>query len=167
MKTTAIKQQNSVRRLKAPPVETRACWGCGEEKPLNSNNFGHTPSGNFRGKCRVCIRAAVAKHSRENPELVRQRLKRRKSLETAKFSPNEKNYMRHALMKKQRNKCFFCKERIKGKGELDHLASLKNRGEDGVNNLVLACFICNRQKHGKTASEYRIWLRKCGLPVLF
>ena len=41
------------------------------------------------------------------------------------------------------------------------------RYQDIINNIVLACSICNKEKHNKNINEYRCWKQARGYNTLF
>lgn len=54
-----------------------------------------------------------------------------------------------ALRSRQKDKCVYCKIRLKGKGHIDHIIALSNGGSDWPSNLQLLCAPCNLAKHNK------------------
>lgn len=47
-----------------------------------------------------------------------------------------------------------------GAWEVDHSLPVSRGGTDNMNNLVPACFFCNREKADMTASEFRAYINK-------
>ncbi|MBF0333652.1 MAG: HNH endonuclease [Alphaproteobacteria bacterium] len=75
--------------------------------------------------------------------------------------------LREQLRQTQCGKCYYCKAKLAGGGDIEHMTPLARGGTNMKRNLVLACFQCNREKHAKTVDEYRLWRQKCGMPVRF
>lgn len=149
--------------------ETRTCRKCGSEYPLTHAHFGYTPSKTFRHACKRCMAAATAAHSAKNPEMVRKRLQKRKEQEIAagRLSTQEKEeHVRH-WRKQQNDRCHYCGVNLSGGGELDHRTPVSRGGTNHPENMRLACLQCNRDKHNKTAEQFRIWRQERGLPVAF
>jgi curved DNA-binding protein CbpA len=152
------------------PILEKRCGKCKKKFPATKEYYGHTPTGKFRTTCRQCIRTKVKKHSEQNPELVQSRQKKRKSLE--RDDQGLKQYDRKKLLDqlliKQKNLCYYCKQELhSSKKELDHKIPLAKGGLDIINNIVLACSICNKEKHNKNINEYRSWKQARGYNTLF
>lgn len=151
-------------------TEMRACKKCDTEYLLNKDNFGHTPSGNFRWVCRACIRSNVKKHSKENGSMVSARGIKRKTI--IAHSKNHKDYdsgkIRRTLYEKQQGVCYYCKQTISPiHADLEHMTPVSRGGLDQTTNIVLSCYTCNKEKHSKTVDEYRSWKEKNGYKILF
>lgn len=141
----------------------RTCRYCNESQ--DESCFGHNPQGGLRWKCRKCMRQAVAKHSQENPDLVRNRARARKERESKTLKDYLPLTLKLNLAKKQNNACFYCKEEnleLSVMGELDHMTPIVQGGADIRENIVLACSQCNKEKHNKTVDEYREWIKRNG-----
>lgn len=59
----------------------------------------------------------------------------------------------------QKDRCAYCRKKLKGMGELDHIHPLapRNGGKPGTNhpsNLQFLCMPCNRRKHTKDPIEF-------------
>lgn len=126
--------------------------------------FGSTPSGGFRRKCRACMAAHTRAHSQHNPENVAARVERRRLRDEAagpSYSKQDVADLRNA----QNDLCAYCVEPLHGGGHVDHMTPLAKGGSNAKENLVLACFQCNTEKHAKTAHEYFCWRDCHDLPV--
>lgn len=139
----------------------KKCSRCREAKALTE----FYASG---GPCKPCQRARTAQWKRDNPERVREnvrrwdeqnphnkaaRMKRRaERLATAPggpFDPDRPEYkQRLALFGGQ---CHFC--RRAPAAELDHGIPISRGGSNHPSNIFPACFKCNRSKHTK-----KLWL---------
>lgn len=149
---------------------TRICRNCGEELTLDDTNFGHTPSGGFRHKCRACMRRHVRSYDLANVEGARERARLRQQREAAhpKLSAKEKIYFRYICWGIQKGECFFCKNTVPCEdGHLDHLTPVARGGNSELDNFCFACDRCNQEKHAKTVEEYRTWLVARGYPAPF
>ena len=146
-------------------MDQKKCTKCGDEYPVNKDYFGHTPSGGFRNTCRKCMRKHVAEHSANNPDLVKARQeKRRKTIEeqtTFAITVSQVAVLRESLG----DRCEYCGLKLEGKGELEHKVPISRGGESSLDNITLACFLCNKEKHNKTPEEFTAWRRKLGLPL--
>jgi len=103
-------------------------------------------------------------HSIENPEQKRARALLRKARENAA----ELRYFDHdiaSLRKAQEDRCAYCNSELLGAGQVDHMTPVAQGGANALENLVLACFQCNTEKHAKTAHEYFCWRSSHDLPV--
>ncbi len=148
----------------------RACSKCNKTLSLTRENFGSgTKPGTFKTVCRVCIRAAVALHHKQNPHMLLARIARRKEQEKRVGVISEKNETREIerLRRLQRDCCFYCSRALDGTGELDHKTPIAKGGSNTPENFALACLLCNKEKHAKTVPEYRTWLRDRGRPYAF
>lgn len=50
--------------------------------------------------------------------------------------------------------CQYCGDRA-GRLECDHIVPVSRGGHSGIENLVTACFVCNRAKRNKLVSEWQ------------
>lgn len=91
------------------------------------------------------------------------------------FVPNAKSIskrkaMRKWLWEKQRHRCFWCNSRTKlpdgpppsnrNTATLDHLVAKSAGGKVLLNNIVVACFVCNSDRGNRTARKTIQWLKK-------
>ena len=148
---------------------TKKCKDCGTEYPETREYFGQyknkrggiTKIG-YRNSCRKCMAERTAKHSAENPDLVQNRLDRRKELEE-----NARGYYTDSDIRKIRkeleDQCRFCSAPLNRGGEIEHLTPLSRGGTNYPRNLTLACLNCNREKTNKTLEEYSEWREERGL----
>jgi 5-methylcytosine-specific restriction endonuclease McrA len=148
----------------------RTCKKCDQMYPLNEDYFGYTPSGNFRYSCRKCMSLAAKKHDKENPDMVKKRQAQRKQRITKSqlardYSPKDLKIKLYAL---SNGKCHYCKKSFKQDNlDLEHQIPVVQDGPDIQSNIVLACGFCNKEKHGKTESQYRQWLQERGRDIKF
>jgi 5-methylcytosine-specific restriction endonuclease McrA len=142
----------------------QTCTGCSRELPVTREFFGNTPSGGFRRKCRECMAAHTRAHDLNNPDNVRSRVERRKSRDEA-AGPRYSDLDIAYLLMAQDDRCAYCTVALDGAGHVDHMTPLAKGGTNARDNLVLACFQCNTEKHAKTAHEYFWWRSRRGLPV--
>ena len=54
----------------------------------------------------------------------------------------------------QRDKCACCRQRLMGKGHVDHIVALSKGGSNWPNNLQLLCRFCNSSKHNRDPVEF-------------
>jgi 5-methylcytosine-specific restriction endonuclease McrA len=143
----------------------RACKKCGGVFPLNKDNFGHQPNGNFRYTCRACVRRKVRAEYYDNPwrSLERTELRR-----TTVLSSSERVKIKRQLMSRDGDfVCFYCKKPLDSSYHIDHKCPIGRGGTHELANFALACLQCNQEKHNKDLDQYRAWLRRNGDPVLF
>ncbi|WP_373316977.1 HNH endonuclease [Chitinolyticbacter albus] len=136
------------------------CNKCGQVYPLSREYFGQTKqkSGRitFRQVCRSCMRANTARHYEKSPEKAIERASRRKIQEAnavGSYSGDDIAKIRSELG----DCCFYCGVPLNGGGEIEHMTPISRGGTCWPSNLTLACFKCNKEKHGKTAQEYFDW----------
>ena len=147
-------------------LKNQSCTKCGEIYPLTRDNFGQTKqkSGNvtWRKVCRACMRKNTAKHYAKNPEKVIQRVAKRKQQDIKAdgyFTENDISKIRKELV----DKCRYCRKNLNGGGEVEHMTPISQGGSNRPSNITLACFQCNKEKHGKTLSQYIQWRKDRGL----
>lgn len=58
------------------------------------------------------------------------------------------------IRERQKGKCYWCRKRINGLGEMDHVIPLAKGGDHSPGNLVLACVKCNRSKNARMPSDW-------------
>lgn len=144
--------------------EMRTCPICGESKPLNSDYFGHTPSGNFRGRCRKCHGLKNAKWADDNPDAIRRKWEdqnKKRHRAGAHWTSEDRERIRASL----KDKCAYCGVNLFGGGEVDHIKSLDHGGTNERSNLTLACMSCNRAKGSRSAEAYLQYRQSLGLAV--
>jgi 5-methylcytosine-specific restriction endonuclease McrA len=110
------------------------------------------------------MRANTARHYAEAPEKVISRVIRRKE-QDAQAAGHWSVADIDAIRKKLRDRCRYCNSPLNGGGEIEHLTPVSRGGSHWPQNLTLACFKCNKEKHGKTLEEYLFWRQDRGLPI--
>lgn len=146
-------------------MTSKACTSCGKLLAITRENFGSTPSGGFRGKCRKCMVAHTQSYDRNNPEKRRQRSEVRDDRGGhVSIDP----VLKQRLLAKQRRLCLCCGERIEvwQAVQLDHLTPVARGGTHDERNLAIAHDKCNAEKHAKTLEEHWLWRLRVGLPVV-
>lgn len=96
------------------------------------------------------------KHDKTNPEQA----KHRSDLRRLRESTAEGSYSSADIMKIREelgNCCAYCGLMLNNNGHVDHKTPLAKGGNNLIENLTLACFQCNTEKHAKTVLEYYIW----------
>lgn len=58
------------------------------------------------------------------------------------------------LYQSQGGQCFYCKGDLKAGWHADHYIPLSKGGSNDISNIVIACELCNRQKHDKLPDEW-------------
>ena len=145
-------------------IATKACKKCGVTHPATKDFFGHTPSGNLRGTCRLCVNAASKKHQQDRPDLMRARANRYQARKK-RWTPTME--LRALLHEEQSGFCLCCSKpmTLSSKLHVDHLRPTSQGGSNDASNLILLHAECNQEKHSKTFTEYLAWRQKCGLPM--
>ena len=76
--------------------------------------------------------------------------------------------MAEKLKEKQKGRCYYCGKKLNmidtGEHHVDHKTPVSRGGNNNIDNLVLACKQCNKEKYNKTEEEYWTWRKKVGLP---
>lgn len=57
-------------------------------------------------------------------------------------------------IKSQKDRCWWCSKKLKGKYEIDHVIPLAKGGTNNARNIVLSCPKCNRSKGAKLPQEF-------------
>jgi 5-methylcytosine-specific restriction endonuclease McrA len=134
----------------------KRCTKCGEFKPATRDYFGHTPSGNFRGACRDCVRLNVRKWEQVNA--CRETKKGNSAKRVHGYS------MILSLLANQGYCCVYCSQTLTPEtGQIDHITPTSRGGSDSADNLQMLCKQCNLEKHAKTHEEHLAWRQKVGL----
>ncbi|GAB1393246.1 hypothetical protein MASR1M60_14090 [Rhodocyclaceae bacterium] len=63
------------------------------------------------------------------------------------------------------DRCAYCDAPLKGSGVVDHIIPIRQGGANTAENITLACWKCNGDKHSKTPEEFLSWRKRSGLPV--
>ncbi len=93
--------------------------------------------------------------------------RRKKRLESAPGFHNTAEWQKR--IEDQNRLCFWCHRPLDDdqkqfRGTRDHLTPLIRGGSDRIENIVAACWPCNREKGKRTAREYVMFLAKQGRP---
>lgn len=85
-------------------------------------------------------------------------------LEAFMFAPSRSNLnvVAEVLAPIQSNRCFYCQEKIHGRGEVDHFIPWARYPRDTAHNFVLAHAKCNNDKRDLLAAPIHLerWLRR-------
>lgn len=136
--------------------EFRRCSSCNKDKPIEDHPYGFM----FRvGKtvtiCKRCQRNRSKSHHANNLESGRARAEyhqdKRRALGSIDYSE------RDSIRLLQKDKCAYCGVGLNGCGELDHFIPVEYGGVNTVDNRVLACTTCNRNKGRKMPKEFLKW----------
>lgn len=146
-------------------TETRKCNVCGETKPLTREFYGHVGRKNaaginpFRLTCRACMRAKYkAKREANIDEWRARELARSQKYYASKdgFIPSAN--LINTLWGEQSGACYLCTAPLDPNHiNVDHKTPVSQGGSNRKTNLGLACATCNKEKHGKTVEQYRLW----------
>ena len=106
-------------------------------------------------------RWAKANRNKHRANLGRRRARQKAAL--GEFSADDVK----AIRDKQKDRCAYCRDRLKGRGEIDHIHPLVPRdgsdpGRNDATNLQLLCRPCNRRKHNKHPADFA---RELGLLI--
>lgn len=79
----------------------------------------------------------------------------------AKVSSVEKKRKYRSLLRRDGNLCFWCDVEFSEEWPytIDHLITQRDGGSNALENLVLACDWCNRERGSMSVGEFRAWLR--------
>lgn len=96
------------------------------------------------------------------------RARRRLREQSAPGSHNDKQW--NARIEFQNSLCFWCFKLLRNSeniftGTKEHLIPLSRGGNDYIENIVAACWPCNREKGTKTATEYVAYLGTRGVKI--
>lgn len=58
------------------------------------------------------------------------------------------------IRKSQKDRCGYCREKLKGKGHVDHILALSRGGRNSPDNLQLLCEPCNLSKSARDPIEF-------------
>lgn len=58
------------------------------------------------------------------------------------------------IRQSQKDRCGYCRTKLKGRGEVDHIVASSKGGANWARNLQLLCVSCNRSKHAKDAIDF-------------
>lgn len=109
---------------------------------------------NWREKNRDKQRALIAEWSRRNPERRRAHAAKRRALVAA--SPATFTVEQWLeIVERYGHRCAYCQRKPR-KLTMDHVVPLAKGGTHTDDNIVPACFDCNRRKHVKSAAEFLI-----------
>lgn len=142
----------------------KVCNKCGASKPQTTEFYNQLSTGYWRGVCKKCMAENSRKHHQSNPDLTaKRRQKYKDQLRSASGSHDESDIARQRA--KQNDVCFYCGKGLAGSGEVDHRIPVSRGGDNGPENIVIACLECNRDKHSKTDEEFIAWRLRLRRPV--
>jgi hypothetical protein len=99
------------------------------------------------------IKIKMALWQKKNPDIVRAHqnaARARKNLAAGNYTPEDM----HDIRQMQKDRCAYCRCKLKGKGEIDHIIPLIKRGSNDRRNLQLTCRSCNASKHAKDPIDF-------------
>lgn len=137
-------------------MATKVCRDCELDLPLDSFSRNGRRDGYRRPECRKCQHL----RSREiNPNY-----QHTKGAVAARanhtMSENNVVSIKQKKLKEQKHTCVYCGAKISlDSSDLDHKTPLSRGGTDHEENLQALCKKCNKEKHSKTDSEYRAWIK--------
>jgi 5-methylcytosine-specific restriction endonuclease McrA len=67
-----------------------------------------------------------------------------------------------AIRRSQKDRCAYCRAKLNGRGEVDHIKPLSKGGGNTRKNLQMLCASCNRTKHAKDPTDFA---REIGLLI--
>ena len=144
------------------------CNKCESVYPLTREHFGQVKNKSgriyWRKICRTCMRANTASYYQRNKGKVLQRKYKRIQQENESegfYTEIDIDKIRDCL----NDKCRYCGKTLNGGGEIEHLIPISRGGTNWPDNITISCHQCNKEKHGKTLSEYLFWRNERGLPV--
>ena len=133
-------------------MDERTCRKCGVTKPFTREFF--SPR---RWTCNACMRATANKWDQENPEkkaISRSAYKQRAINAGGTHTADDLLLLRFM----QERKCYYCEVNFGDASvEKDHRIPLIKGGTNNASNIVFACRTCNRDKGGKSATEFFAW----------
>lgn len=137
------------------------CCRCNVEKATTRENFGTKKNGLPRAQCRQCRRELSREYGAKNIAERRDRARKRRASLQRVGVVNEHLRYREALLKAQRNRCYFCKNQITIDSiEIDHLTPISRGGTNEYSNLAGCCAGCNKAKATRTEAEFIEWRRE-------
>ena len=150
----------------------KTCKDCGRTFPETRDYFGQFKNTRangqvvigFRNSCRECMAANTAKHTANNPEIVKTKNKLRSERSAASggaFTETELSTVRKLLG----NRCRFCDAPLEDGGHVEHLTPVSRGGSSFLGNITLSCAKCNLAKTNKTLSEFIAWRKERSLAV--
>jgi 5-methylcytosine-specific restriction endonuclease McrA len=66
----------------------------------------------------------------------------------------------HSLLKKQGNKCTYCRADVSERYHIDHKTPIALGGSNGIRNLQILCPLCNQRKHKKDHKTFTKQLKQ-------
>jgi len=145
-------------------VKMQTCSICGVAKPHTSEHFsGEGRGGGYLGiRCRPCKSKRVLGSQRRNPQMVARNQARRQQA-TSDSNHKRLRELTDLALLRQDNRCYYCGASLSRRSAHgDHKTPASRGGRVVASNIVAACKRCNLEKHGKTAAEYKKWLRMSG-----
>lgn len=88
-----------------------------------------------------------------NPERHRASVMRRRALKLSAEGSHTGEDIR-AQYERQKGRCYWCGEKVKGIYHVDHIVPLSRGGSNWPENFVIACSFCNLSRHNKLPHEW-------------
>ena len=154
-------EEQFIKEAKTRGAKFHRCSSCSTDKPLEDHPYGYLLS--KPTICKRCKRRHTQTHHANNPELGRERASHNQSRrqELGTLSSSDQILIR----KLQKDKCAYCGDNLNGGGEFDHFIPAEQSGANTIDNRVLACTTCNRNKGRKMPAEFLRWRNTHKLPI--
>jgi 5-methylcytosine-specific restriction endonuclease McrA len=125
---------------------------CREWRSRNPEKFAQSTR-STRERTREEARRRTAIWQKANPDKVREHSNRRRIRKLGAEGFHTVDDAR-SIRAKQKDKCAFCRVKLRGKGHLDHIRPLSRGGSDWPRNLQFLCAFCNRSKNARDPIEF-------------
>jgi 5-methylcytosine-specific restriction endonuclease McrA len=149
---TAIQRRSRPAFAVERPLQ-KICRACNSWKPPSEFYSQTAALDGLSCHCAACTKAKAIDWFRKNPDRVRVgRIARRNRKYAADGSYTAADLGR--IRKLQKDKCAVCRERLDGRGDLDHIIPLARGGSNWPRNLQWLCEFCNGSKHARDPIDF-------------
>jgi 5-methylcytosine-specific restriction endonuclease McrA len=98
----------------------------------------------------IAYTAEYNRHNKDKKAILESHRRARKAASEGSYTPSDIADIRRM----QKDKCAYCKVKLKGRGHIDHIIPLARGGTNYRSNLQLTCRSCNCRKHAKHPIEF-------------
>ncbi|KGT40546.1 HNH endonuclease [Bacillus cereus] len=141
--------------------KNKTCNICGETKKANHFVIDPKCVDGRQNICKSCSNARIRERNKQHTNNKTLIYWNRRANSLNKNTGNRHIVSGQELLEqyeKQNTLCYYCKVNIKDDNHIEHKSPISRGGKNKMENIVFSCPDCNRLKHTRTDSEFRLFI---------